>query len=184
MNHLSRSSSRREGCRGPYRDLALTCHSAIIHGPVARLRGRFGGHLSTVVGSSAHNDKLDPAPGLLNEQQRCQLELPCGAWVGFSSRQPPASNTNNGFCPGGAGHGGQRPFGKALADTRLVSIFRPPSRLTFPSFLRVEGKKAFRQVDCEICRWLYLRLQLVTLVYEFDDASACTQITSKRYSCL
>lgn len=67
-----------------------------------------------VVGSSAHNDKLDPAPGLLNERQRCELELPCGAWVGFSSRQPPASNTNNGFCPGGAGHGGQDPLEKHL----------------------------------------------------------------------
>jgi hypothetical protein len=41
-----------------------------------------------VVDLLADDDKLDPAPGLLNEQQRRELELPCGAWVGFSSLTP------------------------------------------------------------------------------------------------
>jgi len=69
---------------------------------------------------------------------------------GFFISQPPASNTNTRFCPGGAGHKvGRtgRTLWKAPADTRVAE---PLSLSEFPSSR--ESLRMLRQVDCEICR--------------------------------
>jgi hypothetical protein len=154
----------------PY--LASPCHSAIVHRPVDRPRGHFGRHFWVVVALSGGGDRLEPAPGLLNGQQRRGIELPCGAWVGFSSLSPRASNTKQRFLSWRSGAWWAGPFGKHL-PTHDSAACPPPSRLTFPSFLRVEGKKSFRQLEVETCRCVQL-FWLVTPVYEFDGTSAYT----------
>lgn len=75
--------------------------------------------------------------------------------------------------PGGAGH----PLESTCRQPSHVA-FHPPSRLTFPSFLRVEGTTLLRHLQGETCRCVESVLLLVYLHYEFDSISAYIQ-TSK-----
>ena len=96
---------------------------------------------------------------------------------GFFISQPPGvQHKTTVFVLSGRGMVG-RPFGKHLPTARLVA-FRPPSRLTFPSFLRVEGTTLLRHLQGETCRCVESVLLLVYLHYEFDSISAYIQ-TSK-----
>lgn len=99
-----------------------------------------------VVAMSAGDLKLEPAPGVLNGQQRRGFELPCGAWWGFSSLR--ASNTKQRSWRSGAS------FGKHLPTTKSC-CFPPAEPLNlseFPSSRGHDVASALARRDMPMCR--------------------------------
>jgi hypothetical protein len=121
---------------------------------VDRPRSHVGRHLSPAVGVSGRWRQARANTGLLNrgQQSNAGVNSNCRAareWVFIS--QPPGVQHKQRFLSWRGGAWWAGPFGKHL-PTLESSTCQPPSRLTFPSFLRVEGLRMFRHLDCETCR--------------------------------
>lgn len=122
---------------------------------------------------SAGDLKLEPAPGVLNGQQRRGFELPCGAWWGFSSLR--ASNTKQRSWRSGAS------FGKHLPTTKSC-CFPPAEPLNlseFPSSRGHDVASALARRDMPMCRvcsvvviLLYLRVRQDISLYP-DEYKFC-----------